>query len=199
MFRVTDHVLLAYAADALDGEVRALVEEHLNGQPELRARLHALRAEVGPPTSPAGPRWSVPPSWAAPAMTGPVLQVLADTLGAAFPTGDSVEVEVHRSLEVHGDDVVVVLSREPAGWQVLFPREPASMRTLRQLPRSRQDRPILGLTITATHGRQRWAVVLVPPELTIDWSLPEVERWAEVRRALQARQLVVESFEVDVG
>lgn len=198
MLRLTDGLLLAYALDTLDDETRALIDRRLADDHALRGRLAAL--SPAPPTSiPRGPSWNVPPSWARPPTSLPTLDVLADTLGSAFPTGDSIEVELRRSLDAHGDDLVVVLHRDPAGWTVLFPTTAADAKTLAELPRSPHGAPFLGVTITATEGRERWAVVLVPPEIPIDWSLPEEARWAPVRAALAEQGLVVESFEVEVS
>jgi hypothetical protein len=195
---IPDRVLRQYLAGALDPPDQEDVERAMAASPSLLARLAVLRADTAPePPDGGAPRpWFVPPPGLVPPGTR-----LAPLTGRAAPVavmdggGGGGWLVLHLDVppERHHHRVVV-LERHGADWAVGFPASEDELLEAGSLGRE-GDRVRLDYALDAP-GVGRIAVVLVPPEIPIDWSADADQRWAAVRDGLAAGTLAAVSFSV---
>ncbi len=186
-----DRTLRRYLAGALEPPRAEEVEAALAADPALRERLALLRATT---VQASLDPWRVPPPglWLPGA---PATEVrLALTLGEEPGPGDLVELRVALP-EGTEDHLVIVLNRAGGDWTVWFPARPEEEIRAGELPREPDGRARLDLALEQG-GRQRLALVLLPPELAVAWEEPEVARWEPVRDAVASGRAPVITLEV---
>lgn len=184
MKTISDRLLGQYLAEALEPPERRRVERALVEVPGAKERLEALRtADLDEPTDP----WIVPPpSLPTPLQATPAPAAVMDTSASAWWV---VRLDVP---EEHLDHMVVVLERETGSWNVVFPTSDDECVAVGALPRD-GDQVRLDL---AAGGPRRVAVVLVPPNLPIDFGTDDLgARWVGVRKAIRAGAVPVVAFD----
>jgi hypothetical protein len=204
MHVLSDDVIYAYLAQALEpGEVLE-VEEELAADPALRARVTALAGPlrdsewVRDPARAPG-RFMIPPPGLALAFQARAVPVQAMGLSAdQLRPGDRFSVRIGPLADPEALRVAV-LFRGTGAWRVMFPASAAEQITAADLPRDAEGMARIDLVAQPELGLQRWAIALAPLDLPVAWEQPVEARWAALERALEAGQLPVASLEVLVG
>ena len=195
MNTITDSELIALLGGALEPDQALDVRSLVNASPALQARLAHLGAARAAAMAPPPPAWWVPPAGLS---VGGLRarQPWADVAGEAIRAGDRFVVD----LEAEGDpaSLRVVLMLDVEGWQVLLPAAPEESLRLADLPEGSSGRR-LELTAPSAPPVQRWAVVLMPEEMAVDWSLEPEARWAPLREAVARGEVGCASFEVTLS
>ncbi len=180
---VNDEDLLLYDAGALDEGERRTIEGQLGRSPLLQRRLETLRDRL--PSLDVEPSpWRIPPA-------GATWELGWASTGTA-PAGPHLEMPDRDDAD---DRLVVVLARQDARWQVVWPTEPDQLRRLSQLE-STDDGSRLVPCPPGLEAR-RWAVALPPVDLPIDWRDPQT-RWRPLQRALHTLAVPATSIDADV-
>ena len=190
---LTDAILHAWLAGALEPPRALEVEEAMRREPGIAERLARLRALQ---TEPRADPWRIPPPGIAGGRAGIRANVEhAAVLGGALRAGDRFEL-VMDDLPDAAARWVVVLRRETAGWRVVFPTEPEDQMPLAALP---LDDGVRRLALTASAApRQRWAVALPAASVSIDWTLGEAARWEPVIAGVQDGSIPTASVELEL-
>lgn len=163
---MTDAMLLAWKAGALEPGRALEVEEALRVHPELWARVASL-----PSLEPEADSWRVPPPGVFGGRAGFGVQVRqAAVFGGGLRAGDRFQL----TFEADEKRFVVVLRRVDGAWTVVHPVEPGDELRVGELP-VKEGQRVLDLLAADRPGVQDWAVAL--PEV-----LPSNGDW----RGLQA-------------
>jgi hypothetical protein len=178
---ISDTLLLAYRAGALEPHRALEVEEYLARDPMAWARVGSLPAlEV------ASQRWRIPPPGVRGGSMGFGLELRrAEVFGGGTRVGDRFQVVLDA---VEPTRCVVVLRRLlGASWEVVFPMSPDDRLEVGELPLE-AERAILDLTVEHA-GEQDWAVLL--PETLPSGDGPD--RWLGVLADLAIGRVPVAS------
>lgn len=177
----SDTRLRRYLAGALTPPRREEVEEALLRDPLLQARLAELRQDA--PVEPVSP-WRMPPVglW-----SGKDMEVSAEPLYVMSGEGEPESVAIQVSLPEGSEaDLFVLLERTADGWEIILPTGPDDSFTAGELPRESDGRVRLDIEVQG-RGPWRFAVLLVPPTIAVDWA--SEEPWAAVQQALAEGRL----------
>jgi hypothetical protein len=192
--RVTDHELHALLAGALDPGEAARLRARARHDPDLRARLAALRAETTPPGRTRSPTWFLPPPGRG--------TIRATTQReAVFGPADVLPGDVVR-IRLVTDAVgwrAVVLRRVEGQWELVEPAGPDSPPVGPDDLEREEDAWILPIEAAGPPGLQRWAVVLMPAGWAPDWGAPAEARGEDVRVALAHARVPAVTVDVRVG
>lgn len=181
-----DQLLLLYAAAAADPGDTAFIEAVLAVDPDLRRRLEALLARR---------RVLFPPAlWPVPAR--PLEAVAAWMDEGALAVGDVLTVRLPGTAPLMRP--VLVRQTADLGAQILFPVDLDDWPVVNDLHRD-GDRVLLDVVIDDPPGLQRYTVVLLPPDWSIDAALPEDLRWEPVQAALASGELLGATTLITVG
>ncbi len=181
---IPDRMLRQYLAGALEPPDSERVERALKRAPALRDRLATLVDTTIPAHS---SRWVVPP----PSLRSGMRATAAPA--AVMESGSAAGWLVLR-MQIPAeqlDHVVLVLERVGAEWEVVFPSMAEEMVTASALPRI-GDAVQLDL---AAGQHRRVAVVFIPPDHSIDFTLGVAQRWSEVKDSMSAGKLPVVSLD----
>jgi hypothetical protein len=184
MTTIPDRLLRQYLAGALEPPEQARIERALAGAPEIRERLALLLAtSIDEPEA----AWHVPP----PSLAVGLRSTSAPAAMMDAAGGGGWLVVWLEAGDDRLDHRVLVLERAGAGWEVVFPSSAEELVTVGALPRE-GGRTRLDLDPGAA---RRVAVVLVPPDLQIDFGIPADARWSGVQEGLRAGELPVVSLD----
>ena len=187
---LSDRLLLAWLAGALDPGRASEVAEDVAADPMLQARVAALGAQLADP--PAAPSFRLPPP------TRPsfgMRRQLAIAMGdTTLRPGDRFRLALDPPDDA--ERIVVVLRRVTSDWSVVFPTDPDEVLPVGALP-TEDGSPILDLVVDRP-GRQRWAVALPAASVAIDWTAPEATRWQALSAGIADGSIPVTSIELEV-
>lgn len=185
---LSDSLLHAYLAKALDPARTLEVDEEMQADPELAVRLSLLAGALRTPERPI-PTWRVPPpgvtAWQLGLGSTPVLGE------DQIRPGDRFRLVLDPA--VGSERQVVLLFREKADWSVVYPQEPDDEVTLGELPRAGEN-IALDVVARGQAGLQRWAVAL--PNRRANWDA--ADRWGWLREAIASGEVPIMSMDVDV-
>lgn len=197
-----DAELIGWLTGALEpGEERRLADE-LRGSRALRARLDLLRAMSTEGDLELERRIFVAPAWVrgpAPPLRGRLSLLRAGSSEAHGYAGGDSSLLVQLRITPPDDTprMVIILTRDLGGWQVIFPASPEMETRLDELELDGPERVLEHHPPSG--GRLRYLVALPRPgEAAANWEAPEDARWDALRRALARGEVLTLSLELEV-
>ena len=205
MSRYADQAIMAYLNDAMDPSEVYQLEQEVERDPALRARVHALQArqhdqilrraaarenEVWWKHTPLV--WPLPVHLAARGLTSS--EGLSGRLYrlSSAPQRERLFDMTLRLDPAHSAvprQIVLLLRSEDGHTEVLAPTSPDKLLPLDGQPKDDAGSPILKIKIDTKHHGKTLAIVLPPLNLEIPWDLAEELRWAPLMAQIQAGEV----------